>query len=258
MIPPVSIDISDFVSTWQLTIAETELFVYNVLDEVGGRFAEAWKKKAGEELKQTRQEYQRAIYIEKPTDDSIVIGLSGWMPNAVEKGLEPFDMKEGFSRSWKRKPAYRKNGSTGWYMTIPFRHGTPGIVGESAIFSSVMPSGVYKIAKTTLQAQDSSLKVTDLPAEFQIKGIRKEVINNISKQIFPEYQHKNSIYEGMQKSSMEGHSQYVTFRRVSDKSDPNSWIHSGIVAHNLMGKTLDSFPIERIISQVKEDFLKNR
>ena len=255
---PVSIDISDFVSTWSLTMQETELFVYNVLDELGKRYYDALFTKAGQELKQTKSEYQKGIYIENPTEDSIVIGLAGWLPNAIEQGIQPFDMKDGFSKSSKRKPAYRKNASTGWYITIPFRHGTPGIVAESGIFSNVMPKTVYEVAKKQLKTENDSLKVSDLPAEFQIKGIRKEVVNNITKQIFPEYTHKSSIYEGMKRSSMEHHGQYVTFRRVSDQSDPNSWIHSGIVAHNLMTKALDTFPIDRIISQIKEDFLKNR
>lgn len=255
---PVSIDISDFVQTWSLTTQETELFVYSVLDEIGKRYYDALFTKAGQELKQTRAEYQRAIYIEAPTEDSISIGLAGWLPNAIEQGIQPFDMKEGFSRSDKRKPAYRKNASTGWYLTIPFRHGTPGIVADSGIFSTVMPGPVYQAAKSLLKTENDLLRVKDLPPEFQIKGVRKEVVNNITKQVFPEYTHKSSIYEGMKKSSVEHHSQYVTFRRVSDLSDVNSWIHSGIEAHNLMMRTLETFPIDRVISEVKESFLSNR
>lgn len=254
---PVSIDISDFVSTWSLSIQETELFVNNVLDEVGQRFYEHWYNEAGQSLKQTKREYQRGLYVEKPTPDSIIVGLTGWLPNAIEQGLQPFDMKEGFAKSNKRKPAYRKNASTGWYLTIPFRHGTPGIVAESGIFSGVMPSQVYKVAKKALR-DGSSLMDKQLPAEFQIKGIRPEVVNNITNQIFPQYQHKSSIYQGMIKSDKEHHGHYVTFRRVSDQSDPNSWIHKGFTSYNLMGKSLNNFPIDRIISNIKEEFLRNR
>lgn len=254
---PVSIDISDFVQTWSLSIQEAELFVSNVLTEVGQRFYEHWYNEAGQSLKQTRQEYQRGLYIETPSSDSIIVGLVGWLPNALEQGLQPFDMKEGFSKSDKRKPAYRKNASTGWYLTVPFRHGTPGIVADSGIFSNVMPQKVYNIAKKKLKA-GGTLMDKDLPAEFQIKGIRPEVVNTITKQIFQQYEHKSSIYQGMIKSDKEHHSHYVTFRRVSDQSDPNSWIHKGFVAYNLMGKSLNSFPIDRVISKVKEDFLKNR
>ncbi len=255
--PSVSIDISDFVSTWSLTTQETELFVHSVLDEVGQRFYEYWYQEAGENLRQTKQEYQRGLYVEKPSEDSIIVGLIGWLPNAIEQGLQPFDMKEGFAQSDKKKPSYRKNGKTGWYLTIPFRHGTPGIVAESGIFSDVMPAEVYKVAKNVIK-QGRPLMDTDLPIEFQVKGIRPEVVNNITNQVFQEYQHKSSIYQGMTRSEKKYHGQYMTFRRVSDMSDPNSWIHKGFTSYNLMGKTLDKFPIDTIISNLKEDFLSNR
>ncbi|MFA5634227.1 MAG: hypothetical protein WC973_03695 [Candidatus Dojkabacteria bacterium] len=253
---PVSIDISDFVQTWSLSIQETELFVNNVLDEVGQRFYEHWYNEAGNSLKQTKREYQRGLYVEKPSPDSIIVGLVGWLPNAIEQGLQPYDMKEGFAKSSKRKLIFRKNG-VGWYLTIPFRHGTPGIVAESGIFSGIMPKQVYNVARKVLR-NGSSLMDSQLPAEFQIKGIRPEVVNTITNQVFKAYQHKSSIYQGMVKSNKEHHGQYVTFRRVSDQSDPDSWVHSGFTAYNLMGKSLDNFPIDRIISNIKEEFIRNR
>lgn len=253
---PIKIDISDFISEWNLTVEETDTLVSSILEEIGERFADSWRNKAGQELHQTKKEYQRGIYIERPDANSVVIGLKGWLPNAVEKGIEPFDMKsEGFSKSPKRK--FKKGG--GWYLTIPFRIGTPGIVAESSIFSTVMPASVHKVAKERLSSgRQKSLSVSDLPKEFQVKGVRPEVKNKITGQVFSEYQHKNPIFEGMQKSNKEGHSHYTTFRRVSDLSDPNSWIHTGIIAHNLMEKTLNDFPITQIISNAKEKFLKER
>ena len=58
MIPPVKIDISDFVQQWQLTAEESDMFIYSVLDELGVRFADAWRNEAGKVLKQTKQQYQ--------------------------------------------------------------------------------------------------------------------------------------------------------------------------------------------------------
>jgi hypothetical protein len=34
----------------------------------------------------------------------------------------------------------------------------------------------------------------------------------------------------MVKTGGKGHSQYLTFRRISDKSDPKSWQHPGVEA----------------------------
>ena len=254
MIPPINIDISDFVKQWQLTAQESDMFVYSVLDELGSRFAEQWKAQAGKVLKQTKQQYQRAIYIEKPDLNSLVVGLAGWLPNAVEQGLQPFDMKPGFKNSDKRH--FKKDG--GWYVTVPFRFANPEALGESTIFASAMPGKVYEIAKTTLKNRQATLKATQLPDEFRIKGVRPEVINADTRQVFAAYQHKSPIYEGMKNMGAPGHSQYMTFRRVSDLSDPMAWIHTGIKPANLMEQTFANFPMANIIAQVKDDFLRNR
>ena len=254
MIPPIKIDISDFVKQWQLTAEESDMFVYSVLDEIGVRFADQWRNEAGKVLKQTKQQYQRAIYIQKPDPQTLIVGLAGWLPNAVEQGLEPFDMKPGFRESNKKK--YKKNG--GWYVTVPFRFATSEALGESTVFANVMPGKVYEVAKTVLKDRQAVLSVTQLPDEFRIKGVRPEVMNKQTGQVFKAYEHKDSIYEGMKNMGGQGHSQYMTFRRVSDLSDPLAWIHTGIRPANLLEKTLQNFPIASIVAQVKSDFLENR
>lgn len=254
MIPPIKIDISDFVRQWQLTAEESDMFVYSVLNELGTRFADAWRNEAGKSLKQTKQQYQRAIYIEKLDSYSLVVGLAGWLPNAVEQGIQPFDMKPNFADSDKKH--VKKDG--GWYLTVPFRFANPEALAESSIFANVMPGKVYEIAKKTLADRSQSLKVTQLPDEFRIKGVRPEVMNKDTGQIFQAYEHKNSIYEGMRNTGGERHSQYMTFRRVSDLSDPMAWIHTGIEPRHLMEKTLAEFPIANIVAQVKSEFLQNR
>lgn len=252
---PIKIDISDFVEQWNLTAQEEELFIENVLDEVSTRFAQEWHNTAGEALKQTKKEYQESIYIEKIEGaGTVIVGLKGWLPNAIEQGIEPFDMKEGFKNSSKRK--FKKDG--GWYLTIPFRFGTPGIVGESEIFSNIMPEEVYKAALSELRGSSKKqLSAKSLPAEFQVKGVRPEVKNNTTGKIFEAYQHKASIYEGMRRSNKEYHGHYMTFRRVSDRSDENAWIHTGIEPRNLMNKTLQNFNIGDIIRSVRQKFLDN-
>ena len=254
MIPPVKIDISDFVKQWSLTAEESDMFVYSMLDELGVRFADAWRNEAGKVLKQTRQQYQRAIYIEKPDPQSLVVGLAGWLPNAVEQGLEPFDMKPGYKESDKKK--YKRGG--GWFVTIPFRFATPDALGESTIFANTMPGKVYEVAKTVLKDRKAVLSVTQLPEEFRLKGTRAEVFNKTTGQVFEKYQHRESIYEGMRNMGAEGHSQYMTFRRVSDLSDPLAWIHPGLKPANLLERTFNRFPMAEIISKVKEDFLSER
>ena len=143
-------------------------------------------------------------------------------------------------------------------MTVPFRFANPEALAESSIFANVMPGKVYEIAKKTLADRSQSLKVSQLPDEFRIKGIRPEAFNKNTNQVFKAYEHKTSIYEGMKNTGGERHSQYMTFRRVSDLSDPMAWIHTGIEPRHLMEKTLEQFPIDTIIARVKEDFLRTR
>lgn len=253
MVPPIKIDISDFVKQWNLTAEESDMFVYSVLDELGVRFAEQWRNEAGKILKQTKQQYQRAIYIEKPDATSLVVGLAGWFPNAIEQGLEPFDMKPGFKDS--KNKHYKKDG--GWYVTVPFRFANPEALGESTVFANVMPGKVYEVAKTVLRDRQATLSLSQLPDEFRIKGIRPEVFNKNTNEVFGTYEHRSSIYEGMKNTGAKGHSQYMTFRRVSDLSDPMAWIHTGLKPANLMEKTLQQFPMDSIISRVKIDFLQS-
>jgi hypothetical protein len=247
---PISIDISDFVNKWNLSVQQADLLAYNILDEVSLNFAEEWRKVAGQELHQTKQEYQRSIYIEKPDKDSVIVGLKGFMPNAVERGIASFDEKTGFSKSTKRK--VKKNG--GWYLTIPFRFAVPGSVAESSIFSQILPGAVYKVALNTLKNAGDKLQAKQLPAQFQVKGVRPEIVSQAQDQIFAQYEHKSSPYEGMIKSQ----GGYMTFRRVSDTSDPNAWIHSGIQAYNLSEKALANLQIDRIISNIKNNFIENQ
>jgi len=252
----VNIDISDFVNKWQLTVAQQDLFVYTMLDQLSFRFAEEWRAKAGQELKQTRQEYQQSIYVEKIDNQNVVVGLKGFLPNAVEKGISAFDEKEGFLKSSKKKQ--KKSG--GWYLTIPFRFATPTALAESSIFSQILPQQVYQVAKQVLTNNQVQLTVSQLPEQYQKLQVRPEVMDRLGNSYQP-YQHQSPIFAGMKRSEggseASPHGEYVTFRRVSDLSDPDSWIHTGIEAYGLAEKTLQTFDIASIIADVKIKFTNN-
>jgi len=48
---------------------------------------------------------------------------------------------------------------------------------------------------------------------------------------------------------------YMTFRRVSDKSDENSWIHKGFEAHNFMEKALEESQVDKVFAECRDEFL---
>jgi hypothetical protein len=133
---------------------------------------------------------------------------------------------------------------------------TPAAVGDSEIFSNVMPQDVYTAFKG--KEPNYSLKVKDLPEQYRNLGVRKELYRRDDEKIFHSYQHKSSIYEGVTKKERNGGgSMYVSFRRVSNNSSPESWIHSGIKARALGREALETFPIESIIAEVKTNFYRN-
>ena len=168
-----------------------------------------WQTEVQNKLNSTRP-----LYLQGLGFDSIIFPLSqgfagavrlnGKFPNMLEQGFSAFDMKEGFSKSSKVK--IKKSG--GWYLTIPIRHSTP----NSYLFGKPMSKDVYGVAKQLGHQQSA-----------KFKGAGDKSWNG--------YQHKSNMYDGLTRiiKSYQGskQSQYMTFRRVSDKSDPASWSHPG-------------------------------
>lgn len=83
----------------------------------------------------------------------------------------------------------------------------------------------------------------------------------------PEYTHKSAKYEGLVRveassSEKEKRGQYMTFRRVSDKSDPNSWFNGGIEGKKLMDRAIELSNISTVadmaIDETLDRILKNR
>jgi hypothetical protein len=197
--------------------------------------------------------------------DSIILGDALDMPESglfsrtvlsteqiserTEQGQPPWDMKPMLLHGPKAR--YSKKGTL--YNIIPFRHGVPGKSGANAHFQN-MPKDIYEAAKK-LKASLSATHITmNRVGEMGNRlGIMRYggKINQAehghllkppkTKYFFfttPEggygagkYTHKADIHEGMikvQASYAKGsQSKYLTFRCVSDKSDPHSWWHPG-------------------------------
>lgn len=248
MLVPINIDVSEFAASFDIPQDEVNQFTSNIIGELATEFAMHWNK-AASVLKSSRQEYKNSIYVEKIDDTNYVVGLNGWLPNAIEQGISGFDEKEGFKSSSK---AHMTKGG-GWYLTIPFRHAVPGAIGESSVFTNIMPSKVYKEAKKLETGE--GLNVKNLPKEFQTKGIRSKVV--AKSRIFEEYQHKHSIHSGIQrKKDVTGRGTYVSFRRVSSNSDDDSWIHTGIQARNLAEKALNTMNIPDVVDHLVNKYVE--
>jgi hypothetical protein len=130
------------------------------------------------------------------------------------------------------------------YNTVPYRHGIPGTtgkrVGRPMPHTGRTPGGrrtsmIYSDAKK-LQA------TVDGPGGKTVWGTRTDDFGGYGRRTqLPiihgrpgSYTWKASPYAGMYRiQKVYGNAtqyQYVTFRRVSDNSDPNSWWHPGLTA----------------------------
>lgn len=250
---PINIDLVDLFSDRVVSAEQVVDFVDGVVKDITASYALQLEKEASTQLKSTRNRFIQNIRV---VDDgklkgSVLLDYSkDRLVKMIEEGTYPFDMKDGFMKSSKIKVG--KNGKR--YLIIPFRWSTPGSVGQSEVFSNQLPKEVYKIAKAQPKdipvagggMRSMGLQLEQLPEQFQTKGVRPEIQATAKSPLFEAYQHKNSIYEGVtaQQDGVTGQNRYFSFRRVSENSDPRSWIHKGMEAKNLMEKTYDSFNME--------------
>lgn len=257
---PINIDISSLIEEFSLDENQTLMIGTTIIDRVAQEYSYRWKNLIDKELKSSRNEYLRGIFIERVNPTEIIFGLSNRessLPLSIEEGHGPWDEKPFLLGSLKAKRT--KDGKP--FLTVPFRHATPQAIAEAGIFSSIIPQDVYQLAKNS----PMPLKRSQLPESQQIPGVRKEI--NIPGLKVPEYIHKAAKYEGLVRveassSENENRGQYMTFRRVSDKSDPNSWFNGGIIAKRLMDRALEIAQIDRVadmaIDETLERILNNK
>lgn len=145
-----------------------------------------------------------------------------------------------------------KNG--GKYNTIPFKFGTPGSNANS-FSGGIIPQEIHQIAKS--KKPDQPIKKEELPSKYQ--EVKTVTIKQPQAKNFEQYTHKAAIYEGMvkKKDTVTGQNTYMSFRRVSENSDANSWQHPGIEARNLAEETLSNFDVPQEVGKGIDAYLKS-
>ena len=154
----------------------------------------------------------------------------------MEHGKLPWDMKPMLLHG----PKARINKAGQRYNIIPFRHGTP-TKNTNANFKP-MPTDVYKQARElkatfTKQSMVNGAYQKTLKRGTQLFGTEEKHPKSVNQT--SNYEHKSGVYEGMsriaQKHGSGTQSKYMTFRVVSENSDPRSWYHPGYEPHNIAG-----------------------
>lgn len=245
----ISIDTSDIAREFSLSESEASDMVDFAVKGITTEFAKQWEIQAQRELHSVRDIYKRSIYVGDSGKYTGFVQLRGVLPNMIESGAAAYDMKPGFLSSPKAKQS--KGG--GVYFTVPFRWATSGSSGGSA-FSGIMPKIVESIAKRNkpsiysekgMVQRGIGIKKVQLPAELQLP---KKPTNKAP--IHVGIVHETKTYE----KSTGG--KFTSFRRISNKSDPMSWIHSGFVARNLAEKALKSMDLGAEVDRQTDVFLK--
>lgn len=260
----ITFDISDVVAEFKLNKQQIDQISNATSKAVTLEIYRNWRDAAEKGLSSTRNGYIQGLLMNNVDFTTNSITLVGKLNNMLENGCSAFDMKTGFEKSMKAKRA--RNGK--WYITIPFRFGTPGALGESSAFTNILPNEVYNLVKNFDPQQTEiggkirggqSLKPGDIPEQYQAPKARNSVINTVINKTFDAYTHKSSIYAGIQKSSKtyESASQgsYNSFRRVSVNSDPMSWIHQGLVQRNFSQTALENTDIDVIVDNTVDKTL---
>ncbi len=174
-------------------------------------------------------EYARSIQAQYPVGDDPFKGQvfsTAPYAAALEYGTGERDLKTSLLGSPKAKTS--KTGSR--YIIIPFRHGVPGSQGLPA-----MPQAIYAEAKRLSHYGTSKAHLGPSPW-----GQRTKL--PVGAMPGP-YTWKTGLYSGMVKAGTPKHSQYITFRVVSSRSDPSSWWYPGFSARHIRQNALNSLQL---------------
>lgn len=203
-----------------------------------------WTTLADEELTSTSSDYIAGINAPVYEENKVTILLTGKFPIMVETGVGSFDMKPGLLEGAQAK--ITKDGE-GKYVTVPFRHGTPGRTGRNFPSMEAFVAPIAERLSPTVEMAGGKISWGD-----RLQGRGEMFVPKtkpmVGKRTAP-YTHTRGIYEGMVRAVKEyakgPQAHYFTMRRVSTRrvvngkikgSDPNSWIHPGLSGAGLIPK----------------------
>lgn len=240
MFIPIKINLDNLIEEFNLDGAQLKALGIELTNKISEKYFSAIKQKVNSTLKSTRGIYLKNLTIETIDDFTKEIILSGWLPNALEEGYKTFDMKKGFKKAKNVKISVKGN----WYTTIPFMWSKSG--GETG---QKIPDNLYKI----IQKQNTPLKENQIPESQRIHQIKQLANGGI-------YQHKSSIYTGIKKNEQQEGGSNISFRRVGEVSDQNSFWYPGLIKYDFFGKALQdiSNEIPVLADRIIDEFLDSQ
>lgn len=183
----------------------------------------------------TADKFVDAVIV-KPENNLLIITLDpeAWLPNALETGLDPYDMKSRLQTSPKAKMS--KQGMRYMVIPMPAKKGAQGsmtIKGQhyQAMIDKALTKPVYKAAKTKVMLNGNVTTMEEL----------------ISKDPETKGMYRTKTYksaEAMAKGDKPISTQHTIFRVMSEKF-PEKWHHPGL-APVLIFRDTEAWVYQRI------------
>jgi hypothetical protein len=260
---PIHINSDQLVSDLGIEPQQAVDLIDYTVKEITANFAREWETTAARNLKGVREEYIEAIKVVDQGYARGAVVLTGWLPNAIESGHSPIDLKNGLLSGSNAKMS--ADGES-VYNTVPYRFAASDSIGESPVFTGKLPFDVHEAIKSkplTVPVAGGGLKTEPLQAkEIPIAYAEKKIVSVPTISPTPlswkgYYQHKSSIYQGISKvqDPVTKQMRYTSFRRVSSNSEPEAFIHPGFSAYNLAEEALQSINLEVSVGKAIDDFL---
>jgi hypothetical protein len=219
-----------------------------ILDDLSEGARAKWISEARRRLGASRQDYIAGIQPVAGDQDMRVIALVGWLPNAIESGVDPFDLRETLLTGTSALARRARDGHL--YGHVPFRHGTPGSAGSvgAPMGRAYGPHGEESRAiggETGMMGGDQVRELGESiyraarrlrPSAAGEAGTQwgGRLPAGMAPRLAPH--HTTDIYAGMakvqHKYAKRTQTTYMTFRTIS-QAKPTGWRHPGIEARNL-------------------------
>ncbi len=147
------------------------------------------------------------------------IGNSADYAKAVEEGAPSYDMKQNLPSA----PRARRGKDGQLYLIIPFRHGAVNTTRLKA-----MPRAVYTLAKVMAHSRSLGSPATRVSGTgWTVPKFHYQWQGRVSKKALLGAGMSDSDvrrYQGMVRMGKSGQTTYLTFRVMSEKSKPGSWV----------------------------------
>jgi hypothetical protein len=219
-----------------MTEAATKAAANHIMEQWHG-FAQGGDLDSVEKLKKPNRWYFESIKSKKLGPLTYEIYSDAPIADWIENGTRSFDMKQTHTKG----PRSRISKKGVPYLIVPFQWGTPNTVK----FGSVMTQSVYSIIKkfekmrTLVGADNSNIKTPNNQTPSRMVGraqYNKGYDRLTGMEIDGTVEEKtkmNGMVRAEDSTGKNRASGYFTFRVISAKSRPGSWINPGMKARHV-------------------------